>query len=74
MADLTLTTFDWVPEAPRGFVRDFRVRWALEEVGQPYEVRLVPWKKFKELDPKFAEIKVIMAGRFECEQREVPKN
>ena len=31
-------------------------------------------KKFKELDPKFAEIKVNMAGRFECEQREAPKN
>jgi glutathione S-transferase len=26
MADLTLTTFDWVPEMPRGYVRDLRVR------------------------------------------------
>ena len=33
MANLTLTTFDWVPEMPRGFVRDLRVRWALEEAA-----------------------------------------
>ena len=38
MSDLTLTTFDWVPEMPRGFVRDLRVRWALEEAGLPYRV------------------------------------
>ena len=31
MSDLILTTYDWVPEPPRGFVRDLRVRWALEE-------------------------------------------
>ncbi|CAN7292768.1 glutathione S-transferase family protein [Rhizobium sp. LjRoot98] len=38
MSDLTLITFDWVPEMPRGFVRDIRVRWALEEAGLPYRV------------------------------------
>ncbi len=38
MGELTLTTFDWVPEMPRGFVRDLRVRWALEEAGLPYRV------------------------------------
>jgi glutathione S-transferase len=38
MSDLTLVTFDWVPDAPRGFVRDLRVRWALEEAGLPYRV------------------------------------
>jgi glutathione S-transferase len=43
MADLTLTTFDWVPEMPRGFVRDLRVRWALEEAGLPYRVESVPF-------------------------------
>jgi glutathione S-transferase len=42
MADLILTTFDWVPEMPRGFVRDLRVRWALEEAGLPYRVESVP--------------------------------
>lgn len=35
MGDLILTTFDWVPEMPRGYVRDLRVRWALEEAGLP---------------------------------------
>jgi glutathione S-transferase len=43
MADLTLTTFDWVPELPRGFVRDLRVRWALEEAALPYRVASVPF-------------------------------
>lgn len=43
MAGLTLTTFDWVPEMPRGFVRDIRVRWALEEAGLPYRVESVPF-------------------------------
>jgi glutathione S-transferase len=44
MADLILTTFDWVPEPPRGFVRDIRVRWALEEAGLPYRVESTPFK------------------------------
>ncbi len=43
MADLVLTTFDWVPEMPRGFVRDIRVRWALEEAGLPYRVETTPF-------------------------------
>ena len=37
----TITTFRWVPEFARGFVRDLRPRWAFEEVGQPYEVELI---------------------------------
>ena len=41
MAELILTTYDWVPEAPRGYVRDLRVRWALEEAGLAYESRLI---------------------------------
>jgi glutathione S-transferase len=44
MADLTLITFDWVPEMPRGHVRDLRVRWALEEAGLPYRVESVPFR------------------------------
>ena len=44
MADLILTTFDWVPELPRGYVRDIRVRWALEEAGLPYSVKSVPFR------------------------------
>ncbi|MFP4601259.1 MAG: glutathione S-transferase family protein [Persicimonas sp.] len=43
MEDLILTTFDWVPEMPRGYVRDIRVRWALEEAGLPYRVESVPF-------------------------------
>src|SRR3984957_3380796 len=44
MVDLTLTTFDWVPEMPRGYVRDLRVRWALEEAGLPYRVNSVSFR------------------------------
>src|SRR6476646_7187624 len=43
MAGLTLTTFNWVPQAPRGFVRDLRVRWALEEAALPYRVASAPF-------------------------------
>jgi glutathione S-transferase len=43
MGDIVLTTFDWVPEPPRGFVRDLRVRWALEEAGLSYRVDTVPF-------------------------------
>jgi glutathione S-transferase len=43
MAELILTTFDWVPEMPRGYVRDLRVRWALEEAALPYRVESVPF-------------------------------
>src|SRR6478609_6735061 len=44
MQDLTLVTFDWVPEPPRGYVRDIRLRWALEEAGLPYCVESVPFR------------------------------
>ena len=44
MVDLILTTFDWVPELPRGYVRDLRVRWALEEARLPYRVESVPFR------------------------------
>ncbi len=43
MVDLILTTFDWVPETPRGYVRDIRVRWALEEAALSYRVDSVPF-------------------------------
>ncbi len=36
-----VTAFDWVPEFARGLVRDLRVRWALEEIGRPYETELL---------------------------------
>lgn len=44
MTGLILTTFDWVPEMPRGYVRDLRIRWALEEAGLPYRVESVPFR------------------------------
>ena len=44
MGDLVLTTYDWVPEPPRGFVRDLRVRWALEEAGLQYRVESTPFR------------------------------
>lgn len=47
MADLILTTYDWVPEPPRGFVRDLRARWALEEAGLPYRVESTPFRDRK---------------------------
>src|SRR3954449_11111755 len=47
MANLTLVTYDWVPEMPRGFVRDLRVRWALEEAGLPYRVKSTPFRDRK---------------------------
>jgi glutathione S-transferase len=47
MAGLVLTTFDWVPEMPRGFVRDLRVRWALEEAGLTYRVESTPFRDRK---------------------------
>jgi glutathione S-transferase len=43
VSNLILTTFDWVPEFPRGYVRDLRVRWTLEEGGLPYRVEGVPF-------------------------------
>ena len=43
----TITTFAWVPDFARGFVRDIRARWAFEETGQAYDVRLIdgPYSK-----------------------------
>jgi glutathione S-transferase len=44
----TITAFETSPDRGKGFARDMQVRWALEEVGQPYEVRLVSFKAMKE--------------------------
>jgi glutathione S-transferase len=45
---ITITAFERSPDGGKGLARDTRVRWALEEVGQPYEVRLVPFRAMKE--------------------------
>ncbi|KFB09371.1 glutathione S-transferase family protein [Nitratireductor basaltis] len=62
---VTVCTYDWLPEFPRGFVRDMRVRWVLEEVGRPYRVDTFPLhpksKRHRELQP-FAQVPVIEDG------------
>lgn len=44
----TITAFRQSPDRGRGLARDLRVRWALEEVGQPYDVRLVTFAQMRE--------------------------
>jgi glutathione S-transferase len=44
----TITAFEASPDQGQGLARDMRVRWALEEVGQPYDVRLVSFREMKE--------------------------
>ena len=45
---VTITAFERSPDGGQGLARDTRVRWALEEVGQPYDVRLVSFQAMKE--------------------------
>lgn len=45
---IIITAFEASPDRGRGLARDMRVRWALEEVGQPYEVRLVSFEAMKQ--------------------------
>ena len=45
---ITITAFEASPDRGRGLARDMRVRWALEEVGQPYQVRLLSFAAMKE--------------------------
>lgn len=45
-----ITAFDWVPDFAKGQVRDFRVRWAFEEVGEPYDVRYLSMGEQKGAD------------------------
>ncbi|MFN8619106.1 MAG: glutathione S-transferase N-terminal domain-containing protein, partial [Bauldia sp.] len=45
---ITITAFERSPDGGKGLARDTRIRWALEEVGQPYAVRLVPFGALKE--------------------------
>jgi glutathione S-transferase len=45
---ITITAFERSPDGGKGLARDTRVRWALEEAGQPYQVRLVSFKALKE--------------------------
>lgn len=45
---ITITAFEHSPDGGQGLARDTRVRWALEETGQPYKVRLVTMRAMKE--------------------------
>ena len=45
---IVITAFERSPDGGKGLARDTRVRWALEEVGQPYGVRLVSFRAMKE--------------------------
>ena len=45
---VTITAFAASPDEGQGLARDMRVRWALEEVGQPYDVRLLSFEEMKE--------------------------
>jgi glutathione S-transferase len=44
---ITITAFERSPDGGKGLARDMRVRWALEEVGQPYDVRLLSFEAMK---------------------------
>lgn len=62
----TITAFKTSPDKGRGLARDMRVRWALEEVGQPYDVKLVSFAEmkqpaYKELQP-FGQIPAYIEG------------
>src|SRR6202453_5224593 len=45
---IIITAFERSPDGGKGLARDTRVRWALEEAGQPYEVRLLSFSEMKE--------------------------
>ena len=47
MSKPLITSYSWSPDKGGGLVRDMRVRWALEEVGQPYDVRYLDWGEQK---------------------------
>lgn len=63
---IIITAFADSPDQGAGLARDMIVRWALEEVGQPYEVRLVPWADFKKPEHRkrqpFAQIPTLEDG------------
>ena len=48
LMSITITAFERSPDGGKGLARDTRVRWALEEAGQPYEVRYVSFQAMKE--------------------------
>jgi glutathione S-transferase len=68
MAQFTLTAFQWVPPFAQGLVRDLRVRWALEETGFPYTVKLIGAEEleapaYRKKQP-FGQVPVLEEGDF----------
>ncbi len=70
---ITITAFERSPDGGKGLARDTRVRWALEEVGQPYEVRLVSFAEMKAPDHlaihPFGQIPTYEEGSLGCSRR-----
>jgi glutathione S-transferase len=63
---ITITGFDWVPDFAKGLVRDLRPRWALEEAGLPYGVKLISLEEkgtaaYRALQP-FSQVPVLQEG------------
>lgn len=68
MSELVIWTYDWVPEGPRGFVRDLRLRWACEEAAFDYSVRTVPFegRETNHLDSQpFGQVPMLSDGALE---------
>jgi glutathione S-transferase len=68
MSELTIWSYDWVPQGPRGFVRDLRLRWACEESGLDYTVRTIPFdgRETNHLDRQpFGQIPFLNDGELE---------
>lgn len=63
---LILTTFRWVPPFAAGHVRDLRIRWALEEAGQRYDLRLIGFDDTRQPDYRreqpFGQVPVLQDG------------
>ncbi len=65
MSQITIWTYDWVPEGPRGFVRDLRLRWACREAGLDYKIATVPFdgRETNHLDRQpFGQVPYLQAG------------
>ena len=53
----TITAFERSPDGGKGLARDMRVRWALEEVSQPYDVRLLSFSAMKQAASCFRSVR-----------------
>lgn len=63
--ELIISTLDWVPQGPRGFVRDLRLRWAAEEAGLAYTIAAIPFdgRETNHLDRQpFGQVPILTDG------------